>query len=164
MFNILLILGVALFVSLSLLAFLKFKGYEKQFRGNAAGVLDRRDIGELLRPATIFIAIAISAFSIYYKCGNQNLTASGDRSFKNFIQDVEAGKQQLTTDKAMAIIRQGRVTEDAYRRVIADEAWLIQWMGWLALLGFLLLIIAAFRVRRRNENPVLNTAPASAAK
>ena len=164
MFNLLLIFGVALFASLSLSAFLKFKRYEKQLGENSAGVIDKKDVLQLFRPAMIFIVIAITAFCIYYGCGNADIATNGDQSFERFIQNVESGKQQLTTEKAIAIIQQERITEDAYRKVIAAEAWLVQWIGWLALIGFLLIIFFAFRVRTRSAKAEPNSALESAAK
>jgi hypothetical protein len=151
MFNIALISGVILFVILSLSAFLKFKRYEKQFGESSAGVLDRKDIMEILRPGIFFIIIAFAAFCIYFKFRHADVATSGDQSFMKFIQNVQSGQQQLTTDKAIAIIRQGRITENAYQKLIAVQAWNIQWIGWMALIGALLNVFAVFRLRGRSK-------------
>jgi hypothetical protein len=156
MFNIMLILGVVLYAILSLLAFFHFKRYEKQFGENSAGVLDKKDVREIITPGVMFFILAVCTFALYYKCGHADAVTSGDQSFEKFIQNVESGKQQLTTGKAIAIIRQGRITENTYRKVIADEAWTLQWIGWMALLGSLMTIFAAVRVRKRNTETMPN--------
>jgi hypothetical protein len=69
--------------------------------------------------------------------------------FERFVDDVKTGKQQLTTDRAIAIIRQERITVDSYRNVNTVEAWLVQGIGWMSLFG----ILITFRLRKGFKKP-----------
>jgi hypothetical protein len=155
MFNVILIFGVVVFTLTSWSFYRSFKRYEKQFEGTAANsacVLNKKDIIEMLTPSMMFVLIAFVAFSIYFKSRHAaDDIGSNQQLFEKFVQNVESGKQQITTDKAIAIIRSERTAVDSYCKAFAVEAWLIQWLAWISLLGILLQICIVFRVRKRNK-------------
>jgi hypothetical protein len=116
--------------------------------------MTKKDIMDMLKISILFIIIAFTAFSIFFICRHETADIGSDQQvFERFADDVKTGKQQLTTDRAIAIIRQERVTVDLYRKVIAVEAWLVQWIGWMSLLGIGMQVFVAIRIRKRMKKP-----------
>jgi hypothetical protein len=103
-------------------------------------------------PSMMFVIIAFVALFIYFKTRHAaDDIGSNQQLFAKFVQNVESGKQQLTTDRAIAIIRSERTAVDSYCKAFAVEAWLIQWLGWVSLLGIFFQFFIVFRVRKRNK-------------
>src|SRR5271156_6449734 len=102
--------------------------------------MTRKDITELIvTPICMFIMIAIAALFIYFKTRHQAADISSEhQQFDSFVQDVKSGKQQLSTDRAIAIIRQGRLAVDSYRMAVAYEAFVVQLLAWICLIGIVL--------------------------
>ena len=121
--------------------------------------MSKKDIFNLLAPSIIFVAIAVGLFFASSKIGRDAADITADQQkFERFTDDVQSGKQQLTTDRAIAIIRQERATVDSYRMACASLVSLLQVLGLASIVGFGLHIFVLIRVRRRLKKLMPNTA------
>ncbi|HMD52976.1 MAG TPA: hypothetical protein VKJ65_00295, partial [Phycisphaerae bacterium] len=89
--------------------------------------MTKKDINEMLiLPFCMFVIIAVLAFGICFISRDAKVDlVSGQQSFERFADKVEGGKEQLTTERAMAIMRAKQVAIDSYLKAFIMERWLV---------------------------------------
>jgi hypothetical protein len=104
----------------------------------------------VIKPICLYLTIAVIAFGIHFTTRNDKVEMdSGQQSFERFVENVQSGKQQLTTERALEIMRTKQVAVDSYLKAFVVEGWLIQYIGWISLLGIGMQVFVMFRVRKR---------------
>jgi len=116
---------------------------------NAGGkilIMNKKDICHLIAfPVFSFLIIAVGAlfssnlYSRYYNELEKENQMRQQR-FEQFVENVENGKWQLTTDKWIEGMRRQRSSAEAERKTIVPLIEFLRFIGWF---GF---ILAAFNV------------------
>jgi len=128
--------------------------------------MKKMDIVLLLTSNLFFIAVAVFAFHMSGIILQGAKDDGEQQKFKAFVDNVESGKWQLTTDRWLEGMRRERAIALAYRTANAGTARVYQDYIWVSLTGILFQTVAVFTVWRRlrkrvpdtSRNPTLTTA------
>ena len=114
--------------------------------------MNKKDIINLLLPNIMSVIVAAALIFLFFKIHHLATDVSSDQQlFERFVDDVKSGKQQLTTDRAIAIIGQERDTVAAWRTAIAAEAGLLRFLAGVAIAGIGLQVFVVFQVRKKSR-------------
>jgi hypothetical protein len=112
-------------------------------------LMTKKEIVLLLSPSLIFAAIAIIAFFISHMVQQHTRDDDHRQKFEAFVENVQSGKWQLTTEKWLEGMRREDATAEDYRNASVSLAKIFQDFIWLSLAGIMFQAIAVISVLKR---------------
>jgi hypothetical protein len=116
--------------------------------------MTKRALLILLLPSVLFMTLAVYALR-----APSNHLRGDEREqwrqqiFEEFTNKVQSGKLQLTQEKAITLLREGRDLQKAQRDTLAAEERLLRLFGWFTLVSVAFQIYVIFRVKMVCRKP-----------
>ena len=111
--------------------------------------MNKKDFIILLAPIVMFITVAGTALSLADTIQRRVLAGDSHQKFEAFVQNVESGKFQLTTDRWLEGMRRQQATAEAYLKADAASRDLMMWLMWAALFGIIFQVGAVIHFNKR---------------
>lgn len=111
--------------------------------------MSKRDFAILVAPIVMLLTVAGTALLLVEMI--QRLLVAGDdhQKFETFVQNVESGKVQLTTDRWLEGMRREQATGEAYLKADASFRNLLLDVIWASLLGIIFQVAAMLHLKKR---------------
>ncbi len=114
----------------------------------------KRDISLLLSPSLVFIFLAVATLSFAVRSNRYHDAASQEehlKKFEKFVEDVKAGKRQLTPDGMIDMMRRAERVSTSEWNVGLQQGEFIYWIGWLAAGGAFLQFAVVFHAWKQSR-------------
>ena len=111
--------------------------------------MTKKDIAILLAPIVMFLTVGVTLLFVADLIHRRIEAGDSHEKFEAFVQNVESGKWQLTTDRWLEGMRRQQATASAYLQADVGIRELLLWLVWAALLGIIFQVAAVLHVRKR---------------
>ena len=118
--------------------------------------MTKRDILVLFFPSVAFVIIAAVAFLTAADIGRRHdveRDKAGQQQFDTFIANVQAGKQQLTTDETVEFLKRSHDISESLWQADADTGMMMRIIGWIVVGCVLLQVSVTRRVLKKLGKP-----------
>jgi hypothetical protein len=111
--------------------------------------MNKKDVYILLTPITGFLIVGILALLVSHQCHRLIQTGIGQEKYETFVENVQSGKWQITTDKWLAIMKQHQATKASNIEIEASFRELMLLLALTSLLGIVCQVRAVLHIRKR---------------
>ena len=106
--------------------------------------MTKKDIAYLLSPSLFFIVVAITALFTSNMIRQYTRDDGSQQKFDAFVDNIQSGKWNFTTDRWLEAIRHEHMGVEAYRKASADTAKIFRDLIWASSAGILFQVTAVF--------------------
>jgi hypothetical protein len=115
--------------------------------------MNKKDVAIILGPVFVFLIIGISALLGAHLCYRSIQEGDGHQKYETFVQNVQSGNWQITTDRWLKIMREHQATRAAYLEYEKSLRDFMLIFAWIALLGIISHFYTISHIRKRLTKP-----------
>jgi hypothetical protein len=115
--------------------------------------MNKRDFTILFTPIFVLVIIGATALMGAHECNRLSQVGDGHQKYETFVQNVQSGRWQITTDRWLTIMRVHQATRAWMSEFEADGRELLLLLALMALLGIISQVYTIRYIRKRFVKP-----------